>query len=82
MRLAAITALTFIFSTLYAHAEDSARLTLEQALELGLAQHYSILGAKEEIVHVEGQITEVRSQVLPQRPNVARGSLENRCVPE
>jgi HAE1 family hydrophobic/amphiphilic exporter-1 len=65
MRLASLIAITLFFAPLCTLADD-AQLSLDQALEMGLAQHYSILGAKEEIVRVEGLITEVRSQVLPQ----------------
>jgi HAE1 family hydrophobic/amphiphilic exporter-1 len=66
MRAAALLAITLLFAPLFTQANDSAQLALDQALVIGLSQHYSILGAKEELVRLEGQITEVRSQVLPQ----------------
>lgn len=66
MRLAILLILSLFLAPLAAFSATEGSLSLDEAVEIGLAQHYSILGAREELVRLEGQIEEVRSTVLPQ----------------
>ena len=57
--------LTLLAIALAAHAYAEP-LTLEHALSAALERHYGLLGVREDVHRLEGQITEARSQVLPQ----------------
>ncbi len=55
-----------LLAILFAGPSHGETLTLDKALEIALENHYDIKLAREESSRLSGQITEVRSAVLPQ----------------